>query len=288
MPTARELVDRVTDLVSLPDIYFRVQQLLEDSSASMGDIGRVIGADPALTARLLKIANNPFFGMPARIETISRALTVLGTRQLHDLLLASAVTAAFRALPEPHSDMESFWTRSVRCAVTARLIAFECHVLDSERLFVAGLLHDIGHLVMHQLMPADSAAAAAAAQQQQRPLADVECEMFGFHQAEVGALLLQKWRTPVVLQESILHQRDPQHAQRFCFESSIVHCAMHIAEALGAGESAVEALPRMSPFAVQQTGINESRLEAMEPRVNQHLADTLSVLLPGMRVASRG
>ncbi|MCO6412381.1 MAG: HDOD domain-containing protein [Thiogranum sp.] len=284
--TAGELVDRVTDLVSLPDIYLRVQQLLEDSDSSLADVGRIISTDPALAARLLKIANSPFFGMTAKIETISRAITILGTRQLHDLLLASSVASAFRDAPA-HLDMNRFWTRSVRCAVTARLLAFECNVLDSERLFVAGLLHDIGHLVMYRMLPEPSAEAAACAEAQGQPLAEVERELFfGFDYAEVGGALLQRWRIPVMLQECVAHQNDPQQAQKFCFESSIVHCATVISAAFANNEKPVDALGRMTPFAIRQTGINETRIERIETRIMQHLADTLAVLVPGMRLAS--
>lgn len=286
IPTAGELVNRVTDLVSLPDIYLRVQQLLEDSDSSLTDIGRIVGTDPALAARLLKIANSPFFGMTARIDTISRAISILGTRHLHDLLLATAVASAFKDAPV-HLDMNRFWTRSVRCAVTARLLAFECNVLDGERLFVAGLLHDIGHLVMHRVLPEASAEAAACAEAQGRPLAEVERELFfGFDYAEVGGTLLRRWHIPVMLQECVSHQNDPEQAQKFCFESSIVHCATVISAAFSNHEKPVEALDRMTPFAIRQTGINEAKIEQIETRIMQHLADTLAVLVPGMRLAS--
>jgi HD-like signal output (HDOD) protein len=284
--TAAELVEQVTTLVSLPDVYIRVQQLLQDSGASLADIGRIIGNDPALTARLLKIANSPFFGMTAKIHTISRALTVLGTRQLHDLLLASSVADAFSEAP-PQLDMDRFWTRSVRCAVTARLLAFESNVLDGERLFVAGLLHDIGHLAMYRLLPEPSAEAAACAEAQGRPLEEVERELFfGFDYAEVGGTLLRRWRIPLVLQECVWHQNQPQQAQKFSFESSLVHCAKVISAAYGNNELSGETLHRMLPFAVRQIGIDENKIELIEARITQHLADTLAVLVPGRRVAS--
>jgi HD-like signal output (HDOD) protein len=140
---------------------------------------------------------------------------------------------------------------------------------------------------MRQLLPAQSAEAAACAEAQGRSLAEVERELFfGFDYAEVGGLLLRKWRIPSMLQECVAHQNEPQKAERFSFEAAIVHCATVVSAAFGSGEKPAEALERMTPFAIRQTGINEAKIELIEARIMEHLADTLAVLVPGMRMAS--
>lgn len=286
MITASELVDRVTHLVSLPDIYLRVQQLIDDPKTSLGDIGEVIGSDPALTARLLKIANSPFFGLAAKIETVTRAIAIMGTQQLHDLLLATSVAATFDRLSEPHMDMNRFWSHSIRCAVSARLLAFECNVLDSERLFVAGLLHDIGHMVMYQLLPQQSTEAAngSLATPQARP--GIERELFGFDYAEVGSALLSAWHLPAMLTETVAHQNEPHRAESFPFETAIVHVATVITASLEASDNSNPILAGVAPFAVHQTGLTEDRAGAVQAQVEQHLAETMALLVPGIRMAS--
>jgi HD-like signal output (HDOD) protein len=286
MMNTNELIDQVTDLVSLPDIYLRVQQLIDDPKASLGDIGKVICTDPALTARLLKIANSPFFGLAAKIETVSRAISVMGTQQLHDLLLATSVATTFDRLPEPHVDMKRFWTHSIRCAIAARLLAYECNVLDSERLFVAGLLHDIGHMVMYQLLPEQSADAASRALATRRALPQIERELFGFDYAEVGCALLKAWHLPAMLLDTVAYQNEPHKAESFPFETAIVHVATRITAATEAADDSEPMLAGVAPFATHQTKITEDKVVAVQARVQEHLAETMALLVPGMRMAS--
>lgn len=283
---AAALVDHVTELVVLPEVYLRVQQLLNDSNTSAADIGRIINTDPVLTARLLKIANSPYFGMAARIDTIGRAVAIMGTQHLHDFLLATSVTSAFVGLPEPRPDLNRFWLRSTRCAIIARLIAIDCNVLGNERVFVAGLLNDIGHLVMYQLMPGPTAEAEACAEAQGRSLAAVERELFfGYDYADVGSLLLQRWNLPPMLSEIIRHHNEPEQAQRFSLETAIVHAARIISSVIEKRDPAADALPLIDSFATQQTQLNKETLDDIEITANRQLTDTVNLLLPNLSAA---
>ena len=180
MMTPAELVVDTVKLVSLPAVYLRARELMADANVPLRRVGEVIAADPGLTARLLRIANSAYFGFTARIETASRAVTILGTQQVHDLLLATSLANAFSDTDSDVLDMHAFWHDSVRCALAARLIAARCNVLDSERLFVEGLLHDIGHLVMFDKLPALTHEAMVQARHEGTPLHEVERELLGF------------------------------------------------------------------------------------------------------------
>ena len=284
---ANALVDRVTELVSLPDVYLRVQQLLADPDSSLSDIGKVISSDPGIAARLLRIANSPFFGMASRIETISRAIGIMGTQHVHDFLLATAVTKAFSRLQNQRFDLARFWTRSVRCAVVTRLIAIDSRVLESERLFVAGLLHDIGHLVMYQLAPDQTAEAQACAEAQDRPPEQIERELFfGFDYAEVGGLLLERWQLPAMLRETVMHQNEPEQANRFSFETCILHAGRMISQRMEKPGKLDDVLTRISPTALGQTGISTDNLSSLETKTQRQLAETVALLVPGERLAS--
>lgn len=286
MLKASELVGRVKDLASLPDVYVQVQQLINDPNASISDIGKIISSDPAITARLLKIANSPFFGMAAKIETISRAISIMGTQQLHDLLLATSVTGAFKNRGKPEFDMTRFWTNSIRVAVCARLLAYECNVLDSERLFVAGLLHDIGHLAMHQVMPEISAEAASCVEARQESPAQIERELyFGFDYAEVGGLLLSQWNLPPMILETVAFHNSPESADQYPFETSIIHCSVEICNAIKIHRNPLSALESIAPTALQQTGIDEEMIKHIEAQSREHMAETIALLLPDQRAA---
>ena len=141
----------------------RAIDLINDPDASAAEIGDVISEDPALTARLLKIVNSAFYGFPSRIETVSRAITIVGTLELLDLILAASVVKAFSGIPSELVDMDQFWEHSLYTGVTARVLAGRHRAPDTERYFVAGLLHDIGALVLYRQLPRQSRAALPVA-----------------------------------------------------------------------------------------------------------------------------
>lgn len=118
--TAKDLVSAVSDILSLPETVLRVNEMVDDPQSSAADIGEVIRQDPGLTARLLRIANSPFYGFPSRIDSVPIAITVIGTDQLRDLLLATSAIQVFSDFPNEIVSMETFWRHSLRCAIIAR------------------------------------------------------------------------------------------------------------------------------------------------------------------------
>ena len=121
--TMSELVEDSRSLISLPEVYVRLRQVMDAPDSSMEDVAKVIALDPALTARLLRIANSALYNFPAQIETLSRAVNILGLRQVHDLVLATSVAKAFNGLPNELMDMKTFWYRSIYRGFLAREFA---------------------------------------------------------------------------------------------------------------------------------------------------------------------
>lgn len=230
MPNLSDLIDRTTELFSLPDVYLRVQEVLADPEHCLDDVVAAVRNDPAMTASLLRIANSAFFGLPSRVNTVQRAINLLGLQQVHDLLLAQAVSGAFRGSADDLFDMRRFWQRSVLCAALSRVLARRCHVLDAERLFVYGLLHDIGHMIMYQRIPAAAADALAHAIEHDMPLHEAEEATLGFSHAEVGAALCRRWRLPPGLCETLRHHVRPQCAIEHPLEAAIVHVGAAVAD----------------------------------------------------------
>ena len=123
--TPQGLVDGIEDLVTLPEVALRIARMVEDPSSSATDIGREISHDAALTARLLRIANSPALGHHGKIATISRAITVLGVRQVRDLTVGLTAIRTFEGISNELVTMESFWRHSFLCAVAAAAAAVE-------------------------------------------------------------------------------------------------------------------------------------------------------------------
>jgi len=281
--TPETLVSRTADLVSLPDIYIRLKTVVDDPESSMADVADVVTNDPALTARLLKIANSPYFGFPARITSVARATSLLGTQQIHDLVLATTVTEAFSSIPSELISMQDFWSNSIRCGLLCRRLAQECNVLDSERLFVEGLLHDVGHLIMYQGLPEASAAALLESQRQHRPLFLVERELIGFDYAQVGSALMRSWHFPPGLIESVHYQNEPARAEAFPLEVAIMHIAVQLKQHEVAGATLAEGLPRIDAAAWQVTGLADEVIEPVCAAAAEQLAITIDMLFPDKR-----
>jgi HD-like signal output (HDOD) protein len=281
--TPEELVSRTADLVSLPDIYIRLKTVVDDPESSMADVAAVVANDPALTARLLKIANSPYFGFPAKITTVARATSLLGTQQIHDLVLATTVTEAFSGIPSELVSMQEFWSNSILCGLLCRRLAQECNVLDSERLFVEGLLHDVGHLIMYQGLPEASAAALRQSQQLNKPLFLVERELIGCDYAQVGSALMRSWNFPPGLIESVGYQNEPARADAFPLEVAIMHIAVQLKWHAVSGMPLTQGLSRIDAAAWQQTGLAEAVAEPVCAAADEQLSATVEMLFPGNR-----
>ena len=145
---AEDLAARMAAIHAPERVYHDYDAMLEDPNVTAKAIGKVMSQDTGLTARLLKIVNSSFYGFTSKIETVSRAVTVIGLRELRGLVLAASAIETFSKIPTEIFNMVRFWRHSVYCGVVAQLLAERCNVLHSERLFVAGLLHDIGKLVV--------------------------------------------------------------------------------------------------------------------------------------------
>lgn len=275
--TAKELINDKLELVSLPDVVYRINQMVEDPNASAVDIGHQISQDPALTARLLKVVNSPMFGFPSRIDTVSMAITILGTRQLRDLVLATAVVGQFHSLTDEVIDMETFWCHSICTAVAARTVSLHLKTNNSERFFIAGLLHDIGKLVMYLTHPDASHQVIELSAEPNIDKASVEKSIFGFSHADVSAELLSHWQLPESLIEPARHHHHPIRATRYPTETAAVHLAESIANNIQTPVSKDDDNP-LHEVTWSLLGLEASILEQLHEEVYGVLDGSLQVM----------
>jgi len=151
--TAHTLVDDVSALVSLPEVVQRLNETINDANASAADIARIISQDPALATRLLKIANSPLYGSSRQIDSILRAVTLLGTKQIRDLAYSAIASKMFAGMPSEIISVEDFWHHSLYCGLLARTLAQLTGVTSPDTLLTAGLLHDLGQLILFHRTP---------------------------------------------------------------------------------------------------------------------------------------
>jgi len=224
-PAAAEFVSEIAGLVSPPIICLKLMDLIQKDESSAQELGEVIANDPNLTSRLLRLVNSAYFNFPGRIETVSRAISIVGTRELYSLVVAISAVNTFSKIANSLVNMDTFWRHSIFTGLMARELARENRVLHPERLFVAGLLHDIGMLVLFNRSPDAAADLLLIAAGDEEVFYQAEIEKLGFTHADIGGLLLQEWQLPETLQEAVLYHHAPYMAGQGKVDAALVHMA---------------------------------------------------------------
>jgi HD-like signal output (HDOD) protein len=280
MVTAVEIVAQTDRLPSLPAAYLRVKRVIDDPNASIPQVAEAMAIDPALTARVLRVVNSPFYGFPGRIQTVTRALSILGMQPVHDLVLAWAIISAFAGISSSAVPMNEFWRKSVARAVAARKLAQQARFVDAERLFVEGLLSDIGHLVMYVQLPDLAVQAAETSTRAGRPLHEIEREIIGCDYAEVGAALVSAWGLPQAFNEPIACQIQPAAATIHPLEAAILHVAGALAESLRGRER-----PHPDPCARAILELDDATLTSLLTEVGLELEIVVATFFPNLAAA---
>ena len=233
--TPSDLVSQELRLASLPDVYYRIMEVINSARSSASHIAEAVSKDTSLVARLLKLVNSAFYGFPSKIDTVPRAVAIIGTKELSTLALGITAVQYFNNIPPDFVDMKNFWTHSVACGVYARLLASEKVGVSEERLFVAGLLHDLGKLVIFRQIPFSAREAMELSEEKGIPVWQAEREVMGFDHSHVGALLLREWRIPAHLEAAVRFHHSPLPSS-YSMESSLLNVADSLAIAGGRKE----------------------------------------------------
>jgi HD-like signal output (HDOD) protein len=276
------LAQRVSDLVSLPDVYLRVRTLLDDPDATLNDIAGAISLDSGLTTRLLRIANSAYFGFSAQIDSVTRAITLVGTQQVHDLVLATSVVNAFSGVAVEGMEMKRFWRTSLLCAAGSRVLAERCGILDSGRIFIAGLLAHVGRLVLWLQQPAAMRQAQLAVGQQGTTIHQALDEILGFDDAAIADELLNCWNLPDTLVEPVRRYPHPASDQGALLEASIVHIASAVADAAGQQSSRDELIRQLDGTAWSATGLTPDSLVTLMEEAETLTAELAEMFLPAL------
>ena len=280
MPSAQELVQSCTSIFTLPEIYFRVREVVDDTNSTMEDLAETLKLDPAISARLLRIVNSPIYGFPKQIDTISRAVSLLGTQAIIDLVTATTVGKTFAGVPIQLMDVSKFWHRSVLCALLAGKIAKSCGIQDSERFFVEGLLRDLGHYVLYQYAPERAQSALIEAGYLDASFAEVEQSNIGCDFAEVGAELVRSWGMPIQIEQAIRHQLSPDEAGDYVQHASIVHLAGEVVDYEERDPKRRPAEVPFHPQAMKETGFVLTDLPELLRDAQTQLNETLALVYP--------
>lgn len=280
----KELVAGVINLISLPEICIRVNTAIEDPNHTHKQLGEIIAHDPSLTARILRIVNSAYYNFPHKIELVSRAISIIGEDDLRGLVLATSALEVFNKIPNQLLNMELFWQHSVFTGIVARLLSKQCNILHGERLFIAGLLHDIGKLILYYKEPKISQDILLEAGDSDGLIVSAENKLLGFTHADVGAALIEAWQLPDSLHTIIKHHHTPAMAEDFKIETSIVHVANSVVNALSPDipidENMLDESNDFDPASLEISGIDLATLPAIISQAQDQTHDVLNIMFP--------
>lgn len=270
------LVQMEVKLPPLPAVLGELQEVANKPYASSSTVAEVVVKDVSLTAWLLKLVNSPFFGFSVKVDTVTRAVTLLGIEQFKTLAMGSMINALMEKLPEGILDVEEFWRHSIATALAAQAIWKILKKDESERLFVAGLLHDCGILALAYAAPKTFSAVNQAVFTTPKPRHMLEQELLEFDHARLGGMLLHRWNMPLPLVMSVLRHHQVEAPERY-LEAAVVHLADIIAFA-AAGHSEDEVIPGLDPAVWDALKLTPANINFIADVTLDKLGDMCSML----------
>lgn len=233
--SANSLAQQVKSIPTLPTVLTELSRRMEDPKTSSDDLAQIIQQDQAISSKVLKLVNSPFYGYSGRIHTINQGIVILGFNAIKNLVLSTSVLEAFKGTASGEAfRMDGLWIHSASVAGIAKLLAERSGAADPEEAFVSGLLHDIGKVLLWISEPRLFAGCLQASAAKRIALADVERQVVGFDDSELAAVLAEKWKFPNSLRESIRCRPMPDRAGAMAPLASAVHCANILCTGLGA------------------------------------------------------
>ncbi|MDQ7833126.1 MAG: HDOD domain-containing protein [Desulfovibrionaceae bacterium] len=272
------LVAHETELASFPDIYFQLKEEMESPRSSVGRITALISRDVSLSAKLLRLANSPLYNFSGAVESIDRAVALIGMDQISTLALGVTAINYFKGIPPELVDMRSFWRHAVSCGLLAKLLANAVGVNNVERFFVEGLLHDVGRLILFKKMPYASTDALLYARENRVPVVEAERVAFGYIHTDVSRPLLTHWRFPSGISDGINHHHDPAEAKN-PQQAAIIHVADLMANAMEIAAGNLYVLPPFDPAAWELLGLDMPRLSGIVAEFEEQAANTVNAFV---------
>ena len=198
------ILEKIKDLPTLPGVYLKLNRLLQDKQASLENVSRIIEVDPALSAKILRLVNSAFYGMRSKCSSISHAIMVMGFNTVKNAVVSVSVldTLSFKGQLQDF-DIAGFWRHSISVAVLGRQLAEKSRLVPGEDSFMAGLLHDIGKIIMFIYFRDEFTKTVQKMQEAKCSFADAEGEVAVIDHVQIGAYLTRKWQLPENIIEAV-------------------------------------------------------------------------------------
>ncbi len=255
----------IDSVPTLPEVVERLTVLLQNPKTSAEEVGKAITADQALASKVLRLVNSAFYGFPGKIGSITHAVVILGFATVKNIVLTASILDTFKQNGNKTEcfSPEQFWLHSIACGAAAKCIAKQIGLANSEECFTAGLIHDIGKIILHQYMAEDFQQVIHYAKENRMLFYACEKRLFNYTHQEIGSELAHKWKLPSHLNDAIAFHHNPVSTQENYSVIAVVHCADIFVRALDYGNGGDALVPLMNDGVWRNLGLNSASLLAL-------------------------
>jgi putative nucleotidyltransferase with HDIG domain len=280
MEPASELIKNIKEFSTLPTVYSSLVDVLADPKSTTEDVSNIITCDQASTAKVLKVVNSSIYGFSGQIDTVSRAIFILGFNEIYNLILASCIMDFFTKKEEVLDFRPvDFWGHSIAVGIASRLIGQKQGLPNQENFFVSGVLHDIGKLVFFEFSEDQFAEALALSKKTKQSLQVAEKAVFGLDHSETGALLAEKWRFPSSIVQAIRHHQTGIVPGKNDSLTAAVHLGNILCRALELGYPGDDFIPQPNHQALDRINAQPDLLKEITPSLLKSFEETTKFLL---------
>ncbi len=281
----REALSEISHIATLPEITMQIINLVEDTSSTAQDLQDVISNDPALSARILKVVNSSFYGLPGQVASINRAIVMLGLNAVKNIAIAASLAKLFRGGDlTPQFSAKMLWSHSNAVAIASKVIANELQLGLGDEAYLAGLMHDIGIMLemqydRNQLIDVVSRTGPDSNGVPANNMLEVELGVFGATHEDFGRGLCTQWKFPASFAAVCGHHHDPMSAPE---EHRRIACLVAVADRVAANIGTCYRLDLISSEipgeAMDEIGLTDHMLENLIPQIEESLSvDELSL-----------
>lgn len=269
---------KLRNLPTLPEVAMKVMEVANNPRSSAADMAKVISQDQALTARILRLVNSAYYGFPRKISTITQAIVILGFRTVRDLVLNISISDMFNAKVQAGINVEALWLHNLAVAVASKVLARKIGYDQPEEAFTAGLLHDLGKLVLVKLIPQEYERVVSIAKNSNKWIRDVEEDLLEIDHSIVGKWVADQWKFPLQLTHAIHMHHQPQLENEYTELISIVHGADVLSRIKKIGSGGDDQIPSFRKEAWMILQLKPQDLNDIYAEIDKEIEGALALL----------
>ena len=275
------LLKNVKDIPALPDIAVRVMRMTRDPNVTANQLTKVISHDPGLTGNILRLCNSAYYGLPRVISSLPQAIMYLGFHTVRNLVLTCAISELLGGNRSVYGHGPGgLWTCSFACAVASQQLCRRVRVSLHDTAFTAGLLRDIGKVVIHKQIKDTESTLVDMMIQGGLSLLEAEHQTLGYTHPEIGAAIADHWNFPYELVDAILNHHRPSDASSVSLVTTIVHVADVMVIDQGYGVELPQLQYPLDEESVRISGITHKMIDVVTSELDEHIASIGELLYP--------